>query len=135
MKVPWELLLWIGGLGAIGGLSNCLLAGEFVMPEYDKDAKVWKPGWLGNVVVGGVAAIVVWGIYGPLASFDLTNTLDPHITLSQLLSSLVVGIGGARILSLEAQKMLLKSENEAERGAKLNLVRTLEDSLPREEVE
>jgi hypothetical protein len=119
------------GLGALGGLINCAISGEFHLPHTDKEAKIWRPGWVGNVLVGGVAAVVVWGIYGPLASFDLLGgqNLDPHLTLAQLFSSLVVGLGGGRILSLEAQKLILRSEKEAEKGAKIVLAETLRSTL------
>jgi hypothetical protein len=125
MNIPWELLAWMAGLGALGGFINCFLAGEFQFPKLDKEAGVWQPGWVGTGLVGAAAAVVVWGIYGPFASFDLAKEFQPHITLSQLLSSLVVGMGGARILSLETQKIILKSEKEAEKEAKLTLAKIL----------
>ena len=123
----YQLIGLVAALGAFGGFVNGAISGEFRLPHLDRDAKVWKPGWLGNVLAGGVAAVVVWGIYGPLASFDLTGGQPPeaHFTLAQLLTSVVVGLGGGRILTLESQKLILKSEKDAERETKIALAESL----------
>jgi hypothetical protein len=67
---------------------------------------VWRPGWIGNVLVGAVASVVVWGIYGPLASVDLLTgeMAGVHLTVAQLLTSLVIGLSGGKILTLMAEK-------------------------------
>jgi hypothetical protein len=102
----WQIILLIAGCGAVGGIVNCAVSGEFNYPRVDATAKVWRPGWIGNVLVGAVASVVVWGIYGPLASFDLVtgNVTDIHVTVAQLLSSLVIGLSGGKILTLMAEK-------------------------------
>jgi hypothetical protein len=102
----WQIILLIAGFGAIGGIVNCAISGEFNYPRFDAAAKVWRPGWIGNVLVGAVASVVVWGIYGPLASYDvMTGTMaDIHLTVAQLLSSLVIGLSGGKILTLMAEK-------------------------------
>ncbi len=89
---------------------NCAMSGEFTYPQFDKAAKVWRPGWFGNVLIGAVAAVVIWGIYGPLASFDVVHGSieDSHLTIAQLLSSLVIGLSGGKILTLMAEKNAAK---------------------------
>jgi len=62
-------------LGAIGGLVNSFHSGEFHLPCMDKKAGIWRPGWLGVVVVGAAAAIIVWGVYGPAGSYTINS--DP----------------------------------------------------------
>jgi hypothetical protein len=121
VSIIWAALI-IAGLGAVGGLVNCAIAGEFALPRVDRDAKVWRPGWIGNVVIGAVAAPVIWGIYGPLAGHTVTGTDNIDLTLAQLFVSIVIGIGGGRILTLEAQK-------QAERVAKNNVTELVEDSI------
>src|ERR1044072_6423602 len=69
----WQIILLIAGFGAIGGIVNSAISGEFNYPRFDQAAKVWRPGWIGNVLVGSVAALVDWGVYGPLASYDLVT--------------------------------------------------------------
>ena len=102
----WQIILLIAGCGAIGGIVNCAISGEFNYPRFDAAAKVWRPGWIGNVLVGAVASVVVWGIYGPLASFDLLTEemAGVHLTVAQLLTSLVIGLSGGKILTLMAEK-------------------------------
>src|SRR5207237_2586435 len=102
----WQIILLIAGCGAIGGIVNCAISGEFNYPRFDAAAKVWRPGWIGNVLVGAVASVVVWGIYGPLASYDLLTgeMTGVHLTVAQLLTSLVIGLSGGKILTLMAEK-------------------------------
>jgi hypothetical protein len=116
----------IAGLGALGGLVNCAIAGEFALPHIDRQAKVWRPGWIGNVVVGAVAAPVIWGIYGPLAGHSVTGTEAIELTLAQVFISIVIGLGGGRILTLEAQK-------QAERVAKNNVTQMVEENIEESE--
>ena len=94
-----SLILLIAFIGAFGGFANCAVKGEFELPHIDDGTKVWKPGWISNIVVGAIAATVVWGLYGPLASFDILNEAPPGVsyTISHLASSLLVGFGGGRI--------------------------------------
>jgi hypothetical protein len=102
----WQIILLIAAFGAVGGIVNSAISGEFRLPQFDRVAKVWRPGWIGNVLVGAIASVVVWGIYGPLASFDLVTgtAADIHVTVAQLLTSLVIGLSGGRILTLMAEK-------------------------------
>jgi hypothetical protein len=116
----------IGGLGAVGGLVNCAIAGEFALPHMDRQAKVWRPGWIGNVVVGAVAAPVIWGIYGPLAGRSITGTEPIELTLAQVFISIVIGLGGGRILTLEAQK-------QSERVAKNFVTEMVEENIEERE--
>lgn len=117
----YELIGIVGAVGAIGGLVNCAIAGEFVLPQCDQNQRLWRPGWIGNVLVGAVAAVVVWAMYGPLASYDLAAP-DPvkplTLTLSQLFVSVVIGLGGGNILTQISQK-------QADQLTKENLVAAL----------
>jgi hypothetical protein len=121
MSIFYAILV-IAGLGAVGGLVNCAVAGEFALPHVDRDAKVWRPGWIGNVVAGAIAAPVIWGIYGPLAGRSITAPEPIELTLIQAFTSIVIGFGGGRILTLESQK-------QAERVAKNNVTELVEDSI------
>jgi hypothetical protein len=47
---------------------------------------------------------------------------EGHLTVAQLLTSLVVGMGGSRILTLEVQKLILRSQRDIEEAAKENVV-------------
>lgn len=104
------IIVWLSVMGAIGGLVNCTLSGGFRLPHLDRRTKIWRPGWMGNVLLGTVAADLMWGVYNPAAFYELSARApaELHLTLAQLLSSLLVGISGARILQNESRKPLLE---------------------------
>lgn len=117
----------IAVMGAIGGLANCTHSKEFHLPHADKKARTWRPGWVGNVLLGSVAAVVVWGIYGPFALYDFFDPkpVEFHLTLTQLASSLLTGISGSRILTLESQKAIIEHQRDDEMVARRGLNETL----------
>src|SRR5438094_9090749 len=92
----WQIILLIAGCGAVGGIVNCAISGEFNYPRFDAAAKVWRPGWIGNVLVCAVASAVVWGIYAPLASAGLLTgeMAVMRLTATQLLTSLICVLPG-----------------------------------------
>ena len=124
----WEIIGLVAVLGVIGGLTNCLITGGFTYPSQDPERKVWRPGWIANIVVGAVAAVVVWCFYGPASSYDLVKggVIDFHLPVAQIASSILVGISGAKILTTMAQR-------QAERAAKIDLAKVLEDILKSKE--
>jgi len=124
----WEIIGLVAVLGMAGGLTNCFLAGGFTSPQSDTKGKVWKPGWIANIVIGGIAAVVVWCFYGPASSYDLVKdgVIDFHLPVVQIASSILVGISGAKILTTMAQR-------QAERAAKIDLAKVLEDILKSKE--
>ena len=109
--------------GAIGGAVNALLSDNgFTMPKKSptngaNGAGIWRPGYLGNIVIGAVAAVISWGLYGPFsAAYLLGSSLTPEtapqrfgITLSAFVGAILVGVGGAKWLSDEVDKRLLKA--------------------------
>ena len=107
--------LVISALGAAGGLMKSLLSGGFERWSYDSNTKIWKPGWIGHLITGAVAAFVVWAIYGPFAGQSLTTEESFPITLFQAGGSLLLGVGGAEVL-----RMLADRKADAIAKAKLN---------------
>lgn len=113
----WILLLIIVGAGAVGGLVNAVMTSNgFVLPksENTESGNILRPGFLGNVLIGGIAAGVSWGLYGPLANAVIfptgaAKTTEVNIALATLVGAVVVGIGGARWLTNEVDKKLLKA--------------------------
>src|SRR2546421_5664866 len=69
----WQIILLIAGCGAVGGIVNCAISGEFNYPRFDAAAKVWRAGWIGNVLFGAVAAAFLLGIFWSPAGGDLLN--------------------------------------------------------------
>jgi len=93
-----------------------------VLPRFELDGKIWRPGWLGNVVVGAVAAIVASGIFGAASSIDVSAFFVPDpvppagvqaaplrlppVPLGQLLLLVLVGFSGGRYLTVLSDKQL-----------------------------
>jgi hypothetical protein len=99
--------------GATGGLVNAFLSNNgFVVPTkiIAGTSTIWRPGVLGNVFVGSVASTAAWAMYGPVAnttirSFSQAEDFRPFV----IGLSLIIGIGGARWLSNEVDKRLLRT--------------------------
>jgi uncharacterized membrane protein len=113
----WGILGIVCAAGALGGLVNALLTENgFALPKRDKvgSLNILRPGVLGNMLISSVAAGTSWGLYGPLAGFVLlgsTNAKQPEltITLSALVGAVLVGVAGAKWLTNEVDKNLLKA--------------------------
>src|SRR5215472_13364154 len=82
----------------------------FIVPEFEKiqnNERIWRPGILGNLFVGAVAALVSWALYGPAAGLSVGN-FNADLTWAGFAAAVLVAIGGARWLSAEVDKSLLK---------------------------
>jgi len=111
-----DIVIIVSAVGALGGVINCTITGEFNLPQFDSGKKIWRPGWIGNVLIGAVAALVVWGIYGPLATYDFAAPESTKqlitLTLSQLFMSVLIGLGGGNILTELSQKQATRLTQE-----------------------
>lgn len=113
----WIILGLIALAGAFGGVVNALLSGiNFPLPRIEKigDAKVLQPGILGNIFVSTVAALVSWGLYGPLSTYVFLGEAqptqsEPSLTLSTLAGAILVGVAGAKWFTTEIDKSTLKT--------------------------
>ena len=77
------------------------------------------PGFAGNVLLGGLAAVVNWGLYGPFSGFavvgappDGGSQMVPFLTVGQLAVSIVLGIGGPGFLLAEASRRCCERTNK-----------------------
>jgi hypothetical protein len=119
----WWMLFLISIAGALGGVVNAFISDNgFIMPKSElttTGATVLRPGYFGNILVGAVAAVVSWGLYGPLGSLLIAGTSEAlksnvspdkvGLTLASLVGAVLVGVGGARWLSSEVDKNLLRA--------------------------
>lgn len=132
MRVIWLAAFIVFGVGVIGGLLNCLFSGKgFSVPrsENQDGITIWQPGMVGDVVIGGVAALLAWGLHGPVSGMVLLsispasstaassagggdgNVQQPPqtvLTVAGVCGALLVGIAGARWISSEVDKTLLR---------------------------
>jgi hypothetical protein len=110
--------------GAVGGMINAWISDNgFLLPNYEPvtedgyQSALLRPGFLMNVFIGGIAAIVSWGLYGRFATATLLGAaaagsnapLAIGLQASELASALLLGIAGAKWLTNEADKRLLKA--------------------------
>ena len=115
----WVILLIIFVAGAVGGIVNALLSDNgFILPKPEKTGGtgIIRPGFLGNALISGVAACISWGLYGPFAAVYIAGGPKPTgdgsqagLTLSALVGAVLVGVAGARWLTNEVDKNLLKA--------------------------
>lgn len=107
----WVYVVAIFVAGVVGGIANAFLSDNgFVLPK--STGGIMQAGGLGNAFIGGVAAVVSWGLYGPFAGAPaLASTSPPGatFTVSALVGAILVGISGARWLSNETDKRLLRA--------------------------
>jgi len=109
----WLMILAVFVAGCVGGsiplLTNRQRFGSRGLVYEKKACSTWFPGSLGHVLVGGVAAVVFWGLYGPLGEGailggDPNSTGDAKLSLANLMGSVVVGIGGPDWLQAQAER-------------------------------
>lgn len=114
----WLIAGFIFMAGCAGGFVNALVSGELKLPAKDQEAGVFRPGWIGIVLVGGAAATVSWRLYGPLAEMALlggtaNSTALPILRVSEFFGGLIVGFGGGRWLTSEVDRSILAREKES----------------------
>lgn len=130
MSDTWAIILTIFAAGCFGGLTNAAIAGEFHLPHKDAEARIFRPGWIGNVLVGGVAALVFWGLYGPMAAAVVIGTEAPQaihavLRVSELFGALLTGVGGGRLLTAAVEKKISEREKSALNETKDSLAETV----------
>jgi len=115
------LLMELGAVlltGAVGGAINAFISDNgFALPckENVNNVIIFRPGFIGNIMIGAVASLITWGfsgsysntmLFGPQASIGTDNY---NLSISTLASSLLVGIGGARTQTNESDKAMLQT--------------------------
>lgn len=101
----------VGVAGAIGGVVNALITNNgFIWPHVEQvnGIRITRPGFVSNVFISAIAAIVSWGLYGPFAQANLLEEQALSLTPSTFAGAILVGTAGAKWLTNEADKRLLK---------------------------
>jgi membrane associated rhomboid family serine protease len=116
---PWICASLITLAGAIGGVVNALLTDNgFVKPRVIHN--IWCPGAISNILIGAFSAFSSWAFYGSGASVELTQLNERtaiSLRFSALAGAFLVGVAGARWLTNEVDKRLLR-ESVVEAGKK-----------------
>ena len=105
--------------GAMGGFVNALVSDNgFIKPseEVAGDVTIVRPGFAGNILLGGMAAFVSWGLYGAFSNAVVYGTASTDqeqmrylVSISAIAGAVLVGMGGARWLTNEVDKKLLRN--------------------------
>ncbi|WEA00092.1 hypothetical protein [Mucilaginibacter sp. SJ] len=109
---PWICALLISLAGMVGGVVNALLTdNKFIVPKLKNG--ILCPGFLSNILIGATSAFSSWSFYGSGASIELAKTTatvrqDISLTFSALAGAFLVGVAGAKWLTNEVDKRLLK---------------------------
>jgi hypothetical protein len=117
------LTLIVFACGLIGGFFNSLRVGQGFanwkpkwLPLPGSEERAFQPGLLVNAGIGGFAALVSWGLYGPLAQINVLEVYTAAATaegyvvsFSSLAAAALVGYGGTQWLSAEVDKKTSKA--------------------------
>lgn len=116
-----SMLISLGAIllsGAVGGIINAIVSDNgFIWPREETidNVSIIRPGFTGNIILGAVASFISWGLYGAYSSTVLygalegVGTADLSISIASVAGSILVGIGGARWLTNEVDKTLLRT--------------------------
>ena len=101
-------LVIIAVCGAVGGFVNVFIGDSGLhLPTIEQG--IFRPGYMGVVIVGLVAAVGAW-----LATqtSSLTGNMTPSppvaLRLSELSTAIIVGFGGARWFKSEAETTIFR---------------------------
>lgn len=115
LLVPLGIILLSG---AFGGIINAIVSDNgFIRPREETvdNVTIVRPGFMGNILLGAVAAFLSWGLYGAYsaaiayATGTGIGTEEVSITISAIAGAILIGIGGARWLTNEVDKTLLRT--------------------------
>jgi hypothetical protein len=101
-------LIAVAVCGALGGFVNVFIGDSGLhLPTIEQG--IFRPGYIGVVVVGLIAAVGAWLATQTSA---LTGNLTPNppvtLRLSELSTAIIVGFGGARWFKSEAETTIFR---------------------------
>jgi hypothetical protein len=109
-RTIWDFFLLVAAAGALGGVGNALMSNNgFILPRNAKTsdgASILQPGVLGNVILGVIAALVFWLLN---TDFDRVESLVSNVTMRAIGAALLAGAAGARVITGEIDKRLLRA--------------------------
>jgi hypothetical protein len=101
-------LLAVTICGAVGGFANVFI-GDSGLHLPTMDQGVFRPGYIGVVFVGMVAAVGAWlATQSSTLSGGLVVSPVPTLRLSELSTAIIVGFGGARWFKSETETTIFR---------------------------
>ncbi len=104
---PWICAGLIAFAGAVGGFVNALITNNGCTPPSHRGSLVsWR---IFDDSFGSFAAFASWAFYGSGVSIDVADpSARPHLQMPALAGAFLVGVVGAKWITNEAEKGLLK---------------------------
>jgi hypothetical protein len=120
---PWTCAALIALAGAAGGIVNAFVSDNgFILPRNMHG--IWCPGFISNILVGAFSAFSSWAFYGSGSGIELANIGDARTEISLRFSALagafLVGVAGAKWITNEVDKQLLKESVKVVSRAKMS---------------
>jgi hypothetical protein len=101
-------LLAVTICGAVGGFANVFI-GDSGLHLPTMEQGVFRPGYIGVVFVGMVAAVGAWlATQNSTVSGGLVVSPVPILRLSELSTAIIVGFGGARWFKSETETTIFR---------------------------
>jgi hypothetical protein len=93
-------------MGSLGSLVSAFIGDNgWHLPM--NDSGIFRPGYLGNMLVGALAALASWGMQkGAILIGGSPSTLS--FSTSDMASAIVVGFGGASWFKSQIEKVILQ---------------------------
>ncbi|GCE12673.1 hypothetical protein [Tengunoibacter tsumagoiensis] len=106
----WQVIGLVFAAGGVGGLVNSYINDKgfelpHTVPKGD-GTSILLPGFIGNMLIGSVAALVSWLLYGPLTQAGGGNAL---VNVSEFGGAILVGMSGSGWLSSAIDKVVLQT--------------------------
>jgi hypothetical protein len=102
----WAIAIVVSLCGLLGGFVNAFLAGSLHLPRCT--AETYAPGWMGDMTIGAIAALVLWSLYDPASRAAVIGGASSHtngiLSFAEIAASVAVGAGAARILARRVDK-------------------------------
>jgi hypothetical protein len=101
-------LIAVAVCGALGGFANVFIGDSGLhLPTIDQG--IFRPGYIGVVFVGLIAAVGAWlATQGSVLVGGLTLSPPVTLRLSELSTAIVVGFGGARWFKSETETTIFR---------------------------
>jgi hypothetical protein len=101
-------LIAVAVCGALGGFANVFIGDSGLhLPVIDQG--IFRPGYIGVVFVGMIAAVGAWlATQGSVLAEGFTLSPPVTLRLSELSTAIVVGFGGARWFKSETETTIFR---------------------------
>jgi len=109
----WSLLGIVLIAGALGGVVNSLIYDKgFRFPQVvvQDGSSIFVPGFIGNIIIGAVAAGISWALYGQLSQETLgVSAGTPPVVLATLGGAVLTGLAGSGWLTNAVSKSVMRA--------------------------